>query len=105
MTTSATAETLAPAVVKLDPTLDISAAERLHKDLVGLRGRPLTIDASDVQRLGGLCLQVLLSARATWRADDRPIALTAPSTAFERAWASFGAPAFPADPNAQGTDA
>jgi chemotaxis protein CheX len=105
MTTSVTAENLAPVVVTLDAVLDISAAERLHADLVGMRGRPLTIEASQVQRLGGLCLQVLLSALATWRADHRPIALAAPSIAFERAWAALGAPAFPAAANAQGTDA
>ena len=105
MTTAEDAESLTPAVVKLDPTLDIGAADRLHVDLLALRGRPLALDASDVQRLGGLCLQVLLSARATWRADDRPIALTTPSAAFEQAWAAFGAPDFHSIANAQGTDA
>jgi chemotaxis protein CheX len=104
MTTPATAEMPPPAVVKLDPTLDIGAAERLHRGLLALRGRPLSLDASEVQRLGGLCLQVLLSARATWRADGRPIALTAPSQAFDRAWAAFGAPAFDT-PATLGTDA
>jgi chemotaxis protein CheX len=85
----------ARAKVQLEPVLDLGAAERLHAQLSGLRGRPLDIDASQVERLGGLSLQVLLSASNTWQADGQPARLVQASPAFEDAWALFAAPAFP----------
>jgi chemotaxis protein CheX len=85
-----------PAAAKLvlEPVLDLGAAERLHARLSELRGQPLDIDASQVERLGGLCLQVLVSARNTWRADGQPAVIGEVSTAFEDAWAMFAAPGF-----------
>jgi len=91
-------------VLQLEPVLDLGAAERLHARLAGLRGGPLEIDASQVERLGGLCLQVLLSARQTWAADGHSVRLSHPSPAFDDAWALFGAPAFAPDLN-QGSPA
>lgn len=85
----------AGAKLQLEPVLDLGAAERLHAQLSGLRGQPLDIDASQVERLGGLCLQVLISARDTWHADGQPARVSQPSPAFEDAWALFAAPAFP----------
>jgi chemotaxis protein CheX len=81
-------------MLQLEPILDLGAAERLHAQLVSLRGRPLDIDASQVERLGGLCLQVLLSAKTTWATDGQDVRLSSASPAFEDAWALFGAPAF-----------
>jgi chemotaxis protein CheX len=91
---------LQPAVVKLqlEPILDLGAAERLHGRLMDLRGQPLDIDASQVERLGGLSLQVLLSARNTWQADGHNAVISQASTAFEEAWAMFAAPSFSNDP-------
>ena len=80
--------------LQLEPVLDLGAAERLHGQLMGLRGRPLDIDASQVERLGGLSLQVLISARNTWLADGQPAVISQPSSAFEDAWALFAAPSF-----------
>jgi len=53
----------------LDPILDLKAASPLAQALLARRGGDLRIDAGAVERLGGQCLQVLLSARATWEAD------------------------------------
>jgi len=88
----------AAAKLMLEPVLDLGAAERLHARLLELRGQPLDIDASQVERLGGLCLQVLLSARNTWRADGQGAVIGPASTAFEDAWAMFAAPGFNSDP-------
>lgn len=85
--------------VVLPAKLDIRAAGALQTEMLGLRGGPLTLDATAVERLGGLCLQVLLSARATWAADGQPLRLRAdPDSAFSEQWATFGAPAFDIDP-------
>ena len=85
-----------PAVVnlQLEPVLDLGAAERLHARLTELRGQPLDIDASQVERLGGLCLQVLISARNTWHADGHSAVIGQASTAFDEAWELFAAPRF-----------
>jgi chemotaxis protein CheX len=85
-----------PAAVKLqlEPVLDLGAAERLHARLVEMRGQPLDIDASQVERLGGLCLQVLISARDTWRTDGHSAVVGQASTAFDEAWDLFAAPSF-----------
>jgi len=87
------------AAVVLPAVLDIRAAAPLKAEILGLRGQPLTLDASAVERLGGLCLQVLLSARSTWAADGQALTVTTgDATAFSDQWAAFGAAAFDNDP-------
>jgi len=81
-----------PCVLELSEVLDLKAAGPLHAQILGLRGAPLTIDASKVQRLGGLCLQVLLAAEATWRSDDQELTLAQPSPEFDAGWTLFSAP-------------
>src|SRR5215472_3865895 len=95
---------LPAAKLLLEPVLDLGAAERLHARLMELRGQPIDIDASQVERLGGLCLQVLISARNTWRADGQSAAIGQTSTAFDDAWAMFAAPGFNDPPPAFGTE-
>ena len=80
------------AVVRLGQVLDLNAAGPLAHELLALRGRDLELDASAVQRLGAQCLQVLLSARATWDADGAAFALVSPSSEFISTLALLGAP-------------
>jgi chemotaxis protein CheX len=82
-----------PVVLALPAVLDIQAAETLRVQLTGARGQPLTIDGSAVERLGGLCLQVLLAARRTWAADGHSLVVEPASEAFTDQWNAFGAPA------------
>lgn len=81
-------------VLKLPAVLDLNAAEPLKAELLARRGQGVIIDASDVERLGGLCLQVLLSAKRTWAADGVNLKLAPLSDAFAEQWAAFGAPDF-----------
>jgi len=78
----------------LAPILDLNAAEPLKAELLARRGADLTLDASAVERLGGLCLQVLLAAKAAWNADGVNLKLASPSDNFVDQWAAFGAPDF-----------
>ena len=88
-------------VLVLPAVLDIRAADDLKTQLLALRGRPLAIDASAVERLGGLCLQVLLSARRTWDEDRQTLTVAPASDAFADQWAAFGAaPLNPIETNA-----
>jgi chemotaxis protein CheX len=55
--------------VSLPEVLDLKAATPLAAQFLSLRGLDIAVDASRVQRVGGQCLQVLLSAVATWNHD------------------------------------
>lgn len=78
----------------LAEVLDLNAAEPLKAELLALRGHELTLDASAVERLGGLCLQILMSARKTWAADGVNLRLGSVSQYWTEQWAAFGAPDF-----------
>jgi chemotaxis protein CheX len=82
------------AQLKLPAVLDVTCAGELAGQLRGLRGAPLVLDASAVERVSGLGLQVLLSARLTWAADGAPMAVSAPSFAFQDALSLSGARPF-----------
>ncbi|WP_395665409.1 STAS domain-containing protein [Methylocella sp.] len=77
-------------IVELAATLDLMAAAPLAAELLAARGAELLIDGSRVERLGGLCLQALLSAAATWRADGARLALVDASPEMLEAFACFG---------------
>ena len=74
----------------LAPVLDLKAAAPLKAALLARRGHPLEIDAADVQRMGGLCLQVLLAAAACWRTDGVSLRVGPRSEAFTEALRIFG---------------
>lgn len=76
----------------LGPRLDLTAAAALCADLKERRGKPLTIDAANVDHLGSQCLQVLISAAQTWRVDNAKLSYSEQSEAFTEALQSFGAP-------------
>ncbi|GLR66135.1 hypothetical protein GCM10010909_08140 [Acidocella aquatica] len=63
------------ATLALPPILDLTAAAALLEEFLTQRGQPLRVNAGDVQRLGGQCLQVLLAARAAWAADEQALHL------------------------------
>jgi chemotaxis protein CheX len=83
-----------PALVDLVDVLDLTAARPLASELTALRGRSVRLNAAGVERLGALCLQVLLSARLTWAADGTPFSVANPSAAFTEQAARLGAAAF-----------
>lgn len=58
-----------PKTVQLPIDLDTVAAAPLFEVLTSRVGTDTVIDGSRVERIGGLCLQILLAALSTWRAD------------------------------------
>lgn len=62
--------------ISLPSVLNSAAAVGLSSNLLAVRGRPVRIDAGEVKQIGGLCLQVLLSAGKTWASDNIDFALT-----------------------------
>jgi chemotaxis protein CheX len=69
-------------VIELTENLDMPAAAPLLEQMSKLVGEPLAVDASRVQRLGASCLQVLLAAARTWKAEGDALTLQSPSLRF-----------------------
>ncbi|MGO4838368.1 STAS domain-containing protein [Rhizobiaceae sp. 2RAB30] len=78
------------ATMDLPPVLDITAAGPLASDILGHRGKDLAVNAAQVQRIGGQCLQVLLSAAATWSQDGIDFEVTDASPEFTEALETAG---------------
>ena len=77
--------------ISLSSVLDLNAAAPLRSALLEQRGKPVSLDAASVQRLGGLCLQVLLSGARTWAEDGHGFEIHPRSSAFDDALTQFGA--------------
>jgi|GraSoiStandDraft_4_1057263.scaffolds.fasta_scaffold781801_1 chemotaxis protein CheX len=75
----------------LADSLDVTAAAPLCRDLLAHRGQPVTLDGSQVRRIGGQCLQVLLSAQTTWVGDGQAFEITDPTPEFVDGLALLGA--------------
>jgi chemotaxis protein CheX len=86
--------TAAPVRICLAPALNSAAATDLAAELLSVRGRPVVLDAGAVEQLGGLCLQVLLSASRTWAADNVQFAFNPASQAIRDQSAVYGADLF-----------
>jgi chemotaxis protein CheX len=71
-----------PAAIDLPAVLDLKAAGPLCDQLVGLRGKPVMLDASAVSKIGAQCVQVLLAAATLWKADAVSFKIAEPSEAF-----------------------
>lgn len=72
----------APQVIELPESLDMPAAAQLAEAFAKRLGEPLALDASKVTRLGASCLQVLLAAARTWKAEGDALSLHNPSERF-----------------------
>lgn len=68
--------------LKLGANLDLTMASDLARVILAARGSELTIDASDVQHLGAQCGQILVSAKATWNADQKTVRIVGGSEEF-----------------------
>ena len=56
--------------LRLPEILDLTCAAPLAESFRALRGVELAVDAAGVQRVGAQCAQVIMSAVATWKADE-----------------------------------
>ena len=79
------------APLSLPAVLDLAAAGPLHAGLLARLGGPVEVDASEVRRLGGQCLQVLLAARTHWASDGAAFQVLNPSPEFTEGLELLGA--------------
>jgi chemotaxis protein CheX len=75
----------------LPEILDLRAAGPLASELTHRRGAAIALDASKVRRLGGQCLQVLLSAHVSWSKDRAPFSIVNSSKDFTDSLVLLGA--------------
>ena len=61
--------------LRLDARLDLPAAAALLASLRDNTGQEVALDFSDVRHLGAICLQVLISAARSARAQGRSLRL------------------------------
>jgi chemotaxis protein CheX len=76
--------------LQLPEVLDLSYAAPLAESFLALRGMNLTVDAASVQRVGAQCVQVIMSAVSTWRADEVALSVVDPSQEFRDALSLLG---------------
>ena len=77
--------------LRLSPVLDLGAAGPLAAEFQARRGSGIAVLASEVQRIGAPCLQVLLSAQLTWAADGAHFRVVDSSPEFIEGLALLGA--------------
>lgn len=65
--------------ISLPARCDAAAVPDLLERLSSARGSDLTLDGSQVERIGGPVLQLLASAFHTWREDGARLRLSCPS--------------------------
>ncbi|MDB5508515.1 MAG: hypothetical protein JWL93_984 [Hyphomicrobiales bacterium] len=79
-----------PGTIVLAEALDITQAAPLVSELLKMRGSDIRVDASNVRRLGGQCLQALLCASSTWAHEGARLELVNPSPEFSESLAAYG---------------
>ncbi|HEV7434955.1 MAG TPA: STAS domain-containing protein [Pseudorhizobium sp.] len=84
------AKKAASGTLKLSPTMDLNEASALHAKLLSMRGGNIVIDASQVERLGVQCAQVLVAGARAWRADKKSYVVKQGSDAFAKTMQLIG---------------
>jgi len=74
----------------LNERLDSVAVDNLRGDLADAEGDDVVLDATAVDFLGGLCLELLLCALQVWPAAGKSIRIENPSHDFRDNLARFG---------------
>lgn len=77
-------------VLKLPQIMDVAAVRAVRDDLISRRGKPVTIDASAVERIGALGIELLISANRQWTEDERVLQMTGISDATKVAFTDLG---------------
>jgi chemotaxis protein CheX len=77
-------------VLKLPQTLDVAAVRAVREDLLTRRGTATTMDASDVERIGALGVELLIAAQRQWQKDDSVLQLVGLSEAVTDAFTDLG---------------
>lgn len=77
-------------LLNLPVRLDSSGAPSLLDLLMARRGQPLILDASAVEVIGALSLEVMIAAGRQWEADGQTLAIANPSERYLASCAALG---------------
>ena len=77
-------------LLTLPTRLGSSEAPTLLNGLLDRRGRALTLDASGVEMIGALSMEVIVAAGQQWAADGLVLDLAHPSDRFAATCATLG---------------
>jgi len=77
-------------VLKLPQTLDVAAVRAVREDLLGRRGTATTVDASEVERIGALGIELLIAAQRQWQKDESVLQLVGLSGTVTDAFKDLG---------------
>jgi len=66
-------------IIKLDKRLDLLASAPLAAGILEHSGQDLELDASDVEHIGALAVQVMRAAAKSWAASGHDLALADPT--------------------------
>lgn len=77
-------------IVRLPRRLDVSAGIELRETLLQRRGSPLELDASAVESVSGLALEMIVAAARQWAEDGAEFSFAAPSDGFAAACRTLG---------------
>lgn len=76
--------------VILGRKLDSAAVDALRDQLLDARAEDVVLDGSRVELLGGLCLELLLSAKSIWAGNGLGFTLETPSAHLTENMSRFG---------------
>jgi chemotaxis protein CheX len=79
------------AMVTLPAVIDVASVAAVRDQIQQHRGSALEVDASAVERIGGLGIQVLLAASAAWASDGQPFIMNKPSSVLNETLRLTGA--------------
>lgn len=85
-----TGKSAAAKKLSLEKVLDLNEATALHGKLMALKGSNVSIDASSVERVGALCVQVLMSAAKTWEEEQNSFTFSKMSDALAKTMQLIG---------------
>lgn len=77
-------------LVNLGPRLDSAAAEGLRDEVCASPDEDLVLECSQVEQLGGLCLEVVMIATSLRHQNNKTVRLDAPSTQMIEDLSRFG---------------
>jgi len=78
--------------ITLEPKLASIAAPGLYAQLAEHRQDTLVLNASRVEQIGVLCMQILVSACQTWRSEGKDFEIVEPSDVFRKSTETVGLP-------------
>ncbi len=61
--------------IALAPKLETAAAAELRKSLVEAQDHDIVVDASAVEMIGALCVEILMSVAAVWSKHGRSVTI------------------------------